>query len=51
VLRKSIDMWGGMRKLAKAYPLRRLGEPIDHANAILSWPPTGVLDHRPDHLR
>jgi NAD(P)-dependent dehydrogenase (short-subunit alcohol dehydrogenase family) len=32
---ESIDMWGGDEKLVKAYPLRRLGEPIDHANAIL----------------
>jgi len=26
---------GGEERLARAYPLRRLGEPIDQANAIL----------------
>ena len=30
-----IDMWGGEEKLVKAYPLGRLGQPIDQANAIL----------------
>lgn len=30
-----IDKWGGDEKLVKAYPLRRLGTPIDQANAIL----------------
>lgn len=30
-----IDKWGGEEKLMAAYPLRRLGEPIDQANAIL----------------
>ncbi len=30
-----IDGAGGEEKLAKAYPLRRLGQPIDIANAIL----------------
>ncbi len=30
-----IDRWGGEERLARAYPLRRLGEPIDQANAIL----------------
>jgi NAD(P)-dependent dehydrogenase (short-subunit alcohol dehydrogenase family) len=30
-----IEQWGGQEKLLKAYPLRRLGEPIDQANAIL----------------
>jgi NAD(P)-dependent dehydrogenase (short-subunit alcohol dehydrogenase family) len=30
-----IDKWGGEEKLLAAYPIRRLGEPIDQANAIL----------------
>lgn len=30
-----IDEWGGEEKLKRAYPLRRLGRPIDQANAIL----------------
>jgi NAD(P)-dependent dehydrogenase (short-subunit alcohol dehydrogenase family) len=30
-----IDKWGGEEKLMAAYPLGRLGEPIDQANAIL----------------
>jgi len=30
-----IDQWGGDEKLVKAYPLGRLGSPIDQANAIL----------------
>jgi NAD(P)-dependent dehydrogenase (short-subunit alcohol dehydrogenase family) len=30
-----IDHWGGDEKLVKAYPLGRLGQPIDQANAIL----------------
>ncbi len=30
-----IELAGGEEKLAKAYPLRRLGQPIDIANAIL----------------
>ena len=30
-----IDQWGGEAKLLSAYPLGRLGEPIDQANAIL----------------
>ncbi len=30
-----INQWGGEEKLLKAYPLRRLGEPIDQANGIL----------------
>lgn len=30
-----IDKWGGEDKLLATYPLRRLGEPIDQANAIL----------------
>jgi NAD(P)-dependent dehydrogenase (short-subunit alcohol dehydrogenase family) len=31
----SIDTWGGAEKVASAYPLGRLGEPSDLANAIL----------------
>ena len=30
-----IDQWGGDEKLVKAYPLRRLGKPIDQASMIL----------------
>jgi NAD(P)-dependent dehydrogenase (short-subunit alcohol dehydrogenase family) len=30
-----IDHWGGEDRIVKSYPLRRLGEPIDQANAIL----------------
>ncbi|OJY46397.1 MAG: hypothetical protein BGP03_26785 [Pseudonocardia sp. 73-21] len=30
-----IDKWGGEEKLLAAYPIRRLGEPADQANAIL----------------
>lgn len=30
-----IDKWGGEEKLMAAYPLRRLGNPADQANAIL----------------
>lgn len=30
-----VEMWGGEDKLVKAYPLGRLGQPIDQANAIL----------------
>lgn len=30
-----IEMWGGEEKLVKAYPLGRLGQPLDQANAIL----------------
>jgi NAD(P)-dependent dehydrogenase (short-subunit alcohol dehydrogenase family) len=30
-----IERWGGEERLARAYPLCRLGEPIDQANAIL----------------
>lgn len=30
-----IERWGGEEKLRAAYPLGRLGEPIDQANAIL----------------
>jgi NAD(P)-dependent dehydrogenase (short-subunit alcohol dehydrogenase family) len=30
-----IEEWGGEEKLLGAYPLRRLGQPIDQANAIL----------------
>jgi NAD(P)-dependent dehydrogenase (short-subunit alcohol dehydrogenase family) len=30
-----IETWGGEEKLMAAYPLRRLGDPIDQANAIL----------------
>lgn len=30
-----INKWGGEEKLLKAYPLGRLGEPIDQANGIL----------------
>lgn len=30
-----IEKWGGEEKLLAAYPLRRLGQPIDQANAIL----------------
>ncbi len=30
-----IDHWGGGERIIKSYPLRRLGEPIDQANAIL----------------
>jgi len=30
-----VEMWGGEEKLVKAYPLGRLGQPIDQANAIL----------------
>jgi NAD(P)-dependent dehydrogenase (short-subunit alcohol dehydrogenase family) len=30
-----IERWGGEERLARGYPLRRLGEPIDQANAIL----------------
>lgn len=30
-----INRWGGEEKLLKAYPLGRLGEPIDQANGIL----------------
>jgi NAD(P)-dependent dehydrogenase (short-subunit alcohol dehydrogenase family) len=30
-----IEEWGGAERLLKAYPLRRLGKPIDQANAIL----------------
>ncbi|PBA14038.1 hypothetical protein CKJ70_05055 [Mycobacterium avium] len=30
-----IEKWGGEETLVKAYPLGRLGEPIDQANAIL----------------
>lgn len=33
--RTSIDAWGGAEKVASAYPLGRLGEPSDLANAIL----------------
>jgi NAD(P)-dependent dehydrogenase (short-subunit alcohol dehydrogenase family) len=31
----SIDTWGGAEKVARLYPLGRLGEPSDLANAIL----------------
>lgn len=31
----SIDSWGGEENVLKSYPLGRLGEPIDQANAIL----------------
>jgi len=30
-----IDKWGGEERILKGYPIRRLGEPIDQANAIL----------------
>jgi NAD(P)-dependent dehydrogenase (short-subunit alcohol dehydrogenase family) len=30
-----IDHWGGGERIVKSYPLRRLGNPIDQANAIL----------------
>jgi NAD(P)-dependent dehydrogenase (short-subunit alcohol dehydrogenase family) len=30
-----IEQWGGDEKLTRAYPLGRLGQPIDQANAIL----------------
>ena len=30
-----IDVWGGHERITKLYPLRRLGRPIDHANAVL----------------
>jgi NAD(P)-dependent dehydrogenase (short-subunit alcohol dehydrogenase family) len=30
-----IEHWGGDERIMKSYPLRRLGEPIDQANAIL----------------
>lgn len=30
-----VEMWGGEEKLVKAYPLGRLGQPVDQANAIL----------------
>jgi NAD(P)-dependent dehydrogenase (short-subunit alcohol dehydrogenase family) len=33
--RSSIDAWGGAEKVASVYPLGRLGEPSDLANAIL----------------
>lgn len=32
---ESIEQFGGAERIARAYPLRRLGQPIDIANAIL----------------
>ncbi len=30
-----VEKWGGVERIVKGYPIRRLGEPIDQANAIL----------------